>query len=124
MQVQIVEGMTIKDISDALGVRIVDVIKCLIRLGEEPKTISHPLSVDSAEFVVTEFKCTPIRKLLCITVIKSLTFMHQLKTHPLCIGTLHHFGSKRCAAASPLPILTIMCLGHSHTPEGHGVHVA
>ncbi len=43
--------------------RLVDVIKCLIKLGEEPKTILDGLTVDSAEFVVSEFECRPIREL-------------------------------------------------------------
>ncbi len=60
VQIRVFEGITIKDMSEALGVRFVDVIKCLIRLGEEPKTIGDTLSLDSAEFVVTEFNCRAI----------------------------------------------------------------
>jgi ATP:corrinoid adenosyltransferase len=39
----VVEGMTIKVLSEVTGVRLVDVIKTLIKMGEEPKTISDAL---------------------------------------------------------------------------------
>lgn len=53
------DKMTIKELSERMGIRLVDVIKVAIRSGESPKTIQHELSLDIGELVVMEFDMTP-----------------------------------------------------------------
>ena len=58
--VQISDNISVKDLGDAMGVRLVDLIKAVIKLGEEPKTVEHTLSIDTAELLVLEFNMTPV----------------------------------------------------------------
>jgi hypothetical protein len=58
-QVSVVEGMTIKALSEVTGVRLVDVIKTLIKMGEEPKTISDALKgVHTSVYLLYLYKST------------------------------------------------------------------
>jgi len=54
-RIKVVDGMTIKALSDEMAVRLVDVIKTIIKLGEEPKTIMFPVKIEIAELVIMEF---------------------------------------------------------------------
>jgi len=58
--IQIVEGMTIKSMSEEMGVRLVDVIKTIIKLGEEPKTSMDSVKLETAELVLTEYGMEPV----------------------------------------------------------------
>ena len=53
-EIKLVEGMSIKNLSDAVGLRLVEVIKQLIRLGESPKTINDAVPLEIAELIVTD----------------------------------------------------------------------
>ena len=59
-EIKLSEGITIKDLSDAVGLRFVEVIKQLIRLGESPKTINDAVSMEIAELIVTDLGMSPV----------------------------------------------------------------
>ena len=59
-RIKVVEGMTIKSLSDEMAVRLVDVIKTIIKLGESPKTVTFPVKTDLAELVIIEYGMEPI----------------------------------------------------------------
>ena len=43
-----------------MGTRLVDVIKAIIKLGEEPKTVMDPVKSETAELVVMEYGMLPV----------------------------------------------------------------
>ncbi|EKX52121.1 hypothetical protein GUITHDRAFT_65295 [Guillardia theta CCMP2712] len=53
--VEVKPGMTIKELAETMGIRVVDALKSLIKMGEEPKTIQDELTIDIAELLVLEY---------------------------------------------------------------------
>jgi translation initiation factor IF-2 len=49
------DEMSIKELAESMGIQAVDVVKTLIRAGENPSTVQDEVSVELAELVVTEF---------------------------------------------------------------------
>ena len=53
--IEVKPGMTIKELAETMGIRVVDALKSLIKMGEEPKTIQDELTIDIAELLVLEY---------------------------------------------------------------------
>ena len=45
-KIQLQEKMSVKDLSEVMGIRVVDILKTIIKMGEEPKTIMHELDAE------------------------------------------------------------------------------